>query len=188
MDGLISGTIFVTIALLYIKIRERIEASRTRRHEEWIDSLVPRYGPTYHEGRATVRKRRQIDPRVTMKEAQEALTELGRVMNTPAIDISLKYGPKPTFLTDQEWMDSTIAQSLADAKSGDHVDEDWFIRTEEEFDEAWNRACLKEQQYLDQIRIARNRKRRITSDHQTRIDKHRLRQIALHTLNPRNND
>ena len=157
MDGLITGTIFVTVTLLFMKIGEVIDAWFTRRHERWLDwpgpipmkvGMVPL--PPFG---------------VSGKEMQAALIELGRAMNLSPIDVTLKDGSKPPFLTDQEWddIDRTLVdlykndpdlaheifgpgkpKVLSDRESEIHVDEVWYIETEKEFEEAWNQRFSEE--------------------------------------------
>jgi hypothetical protein len=166
MDGLITGTIFVTITLLFLKIGEWIDRSFTRRYQKRLEPKVPTLRPEIGKPIPTAKvemipmpPQEKTNPwGVSMEEMQTALIAVGKAMTYP-IDTTLKGEVKPPFLTDQEWMDQTIDRSLSDQESEIHVDETWYIETEEEFEEAWSQACLTEQKLLDQIRIARNRRR-----------------------------
>ncbi len=124
MDGLITGTVFVTVMLLFIKIGEMIDRWFTRRSQSPIPQPIPtKIGMV------------PLPPLgVTSEEMRRALVELGRAMNLSPIDTTLKGRAKPLFLTDQEWMDQTIERSLSNLESETHVDEDWYIKTEEEFE------------------------------------------------------
>ena len=146
MDGLITGTIFYTVTLLFIKIGERIDDWFTRRHQKWLEPKaptlnpgtgVPRYGPSYREMRATVRGQHVTMQPLPLWETEgfrQTLIAMGRAWRSIPIDTTLKGDSKPSFLTDQEWMDQTIERSLSNLESETHVDEDWYIKTEEEFE------------------------------------------------------
>ncbi len=126
MDGLIIGTTFVIVTLLFIKIGEKIDRWFTRRHQKWLEPKaptlnpgtgVPRYGPSYREMRATVRGQHVTMQPLPLWETEgfrQTLIAMGRAWRSIPIDTTLKGRAKPLFLTDQEWMDQTIDRSIVD--------------------------------------------------------------------------
>ena len=95
MDGLIIGTTFVIVTLLFIKIGEKIDRWFTRRSQ----SPTPQPIPT-KVGMVS------LPPLgVTAEEMQKGLIALGKALGP--IDITLKDDPKPAFLTQEEWFEQT---------------------------------------------------------------------------------